>query len=174
MAKPQLSLCKLLTQAVRSWSMMDMTRAERLPARRERRNEKTTSPLMTPDIDSYLPTQRWTLTCRPWPAFWEWTCVCLPAEHRETVSDQSGRWISSLRLSVSTGQQTAVPPCSRQVQDQEATKHLHTSGIFLLYTHVGNYFSVEPHEKQKIFWRAKPKVWTQFCIILIVFLYKMQ
>lgn len=50
------------------------------------------------------------------------------AERRETVSDQSGWWISILQLSVSTGQQTTVPPCSRQVQHQQwqETKHSHT------------------------------------------------
>lgn len=78
--------------------------------------------LMTTHTDSYLAAQHWTLTCWPWPAGWEWTCVCLPAERRKTVSYQSGRWISSLQLSVSTGQQTAVPPCNRQVHDQQATK----------------------------------------------------
>lgn len=41
-----------------------------------------------------------------------------PAERREAVSDQSGRWIGSLQLPVSTGQQTAAPPCSRQVQGE--------------------------------------------------------
>ena len=34
--------------------------------------------------------------------------------------------------------------------------------------------SMGPHEKQKILWRAGPKCLTQFCIILIVFLYKKQ
>lgn len=84
-------------------------------------------PRITADVDSYLATQHWFLTCRPRPAGWESTCVCFPAERRETVSDPSGRWISSLQLPVSTGQQTAVPPGSRQVQDHQATKHLHTS-----------------------------------------------
>lgn len=50
------------------------------------------------------------------------------AERREAVSDQSGRWIGHLQLSVSTGQQTAAPPCSRQVQGErvQATRHLRT------------------------------------------------
>ena len=34
--------------------------------------------------------------------------------------------------------------------------------------------SMGPREKQKILWRAGPKGLTQFCIILIVFLYKKQ
>ena len=33
-------------------------------------------------------------------------------------------------------------------------------------------FSIGPHEKQKILWKAGPKGLTQFCLILIVFLYK--
>lgn len=53
-------------------------------------------------------------------------CVCLSAERWEAVSDQSGGWISSLQLSVSPGQQTSVPPCSRQVPAPTGPRHTHT------------------------------------------------
>lgn len=101
-------------------------KVERGPTRRETSIWKQLvtwgEPRVTPDVDSHLAAQHWILTCQPRPAGWESTCVCLPPECRETVSDPSGRWISSLQLPVPTGQQTAVPPGSRQVQDHQATK----------------------------------------------------
>lgn len=128
--------------------------------RHVKRGETTSSPtnenfkkkkkgdlVITPDVDSYLAVQHWLLTCRPQPAGWEWPCGCLPAECRETVSDQSGWWISSLQLSVSTGQQTAVPPCSGQVQAQQATEHLHTSAASLPWTRAGQLFHITYNRK---------------------------